>query len=1190
MRIRELHQRAFGHFTDDELKLIADDDEAGVPGLHVIYGANEAGKTTTLHAIRYGLYGIPDLRLDPRTYDFLHRKPDLRIAMVIDSAAGERLAFTQRKKQDNACFDITDTRPAPELKHKVEQLLGGIDRNLFTHKYGIDHVTLRAGGAGLAGDDNDVGESLFAAATGIVGVRATLGALTEQIDELLKSTGRAGRIHNAVKRYGDARSAVDRARTAGRSWVPKQKKIEQAQASLSVASIELAKAVADHERATQISAAIEHVVRRGLLLEKIDELGVVIEAWSADLEEQRKSLGATISTAETALRAATSELGAQMSKHAQLEAAVDEAVLAASDRAGHLGERIAEYRSARGDRSRLAGAVERAEESVLGACLAIRTGADPERARDLIPPLPAREAASALLGKHADLDREARAAAETLRECESALRALDSEQPAEAPALPDGLGVLRTAVNRVDTVVDTSRLAELDQRLQLSAKQLNDAAEALPRCTHSAEALLVLPVPLEQTLNEFDERLRAAEGRVDQVKAALAGPRESLETIEVEIVARADGGELPTLEELAELRGCRDRLWRRIRAAWTGTRAAENADAVEVGEEESIATAFEDVLGSADTYADRLVRVAEAAGANAALEQNRASVTAEIARHRAELASAQGELEEVESEWRALWAEIDVEPGSVAEMRGWLDGLRGVRKMAQASEADSVDSRALRARVERARTDLSAALSAAGRPPASDKISVEILQTSATEMLDAADRSRDRADKRDARRRDLEANREKARTRASAAAEALDAWGRQWDEAAPTIGLDAAALPDAGRAMLEAISALDEALGTLATARSAHEANDLLVTAFEQEVEELASSIGGGLTADLGGEPADQVMRTIARATADCAKAAEALAAIAPQIEALRGQERQHQDAITSATDGLERLAASTGLASVEELDAAALRWAQREDLRMQVATVERTIVEITKMRPDEVVSYLGDTPPEQLSVLITGCETAVEEASATRDELSETLGGLQRELGELTGAAQAEPHLAEMDDARAEIEQLATQYVPLKLQHELLSTYLREKAIEHMGPAMKRASALFSELTCGAYAGVTQDVDEANREVLQVVAPNGKPNKDRTGLSTGTCDQLYLALRVASIYQHLDVADNEPIPFVVDDILTTFDDERSAATMRVLAELATRTQVLFFTHHKHLVELARAEVPGEVLRVHTLG
>ena len=63
------------------------------------------------------------------------------------------------------------------------------------------------------------------------------------------------------------------------------------------------------------------------------------------------------------------------------------------------------------------------------------------------------------------------------------------------------------------------------------------------------------------------------------------------------------------------------------------------------------------------------------------------------------------------------------------------------------------------------------------------------------------------------------------------------------------------------------------------------------------------------------------------------------------------------------------------------------------------------------------------------------------------------------------------------------------------------------------------------------------------------------------------------LALRLASLEQYLEK--NEPLPFIVDDILLRFDDDRALATLKVLADLSRKTQVLFFTHHRHLVELA---------------
>jgi len=42
----------------------------------------------------------------------------------------------------------------------------------------------------------------------------------------------------------------------------------------------------------------------------------------------------------------------------------------------------------------------------------------------------------------------------------------------------------------------------------------------------------------------------------------------------------------------------------------------------------------------------------------------------------------------------------------------------------------------------------------------------------------------------------------------------------------------------------------------------------------------------------------------------------------------------------------------------------------------------------------------------------------------------------------------------------------------------------------------------------------------------------------------------------------------------IFDDILINSDDARASAALEVLGGLATRTQVLFFTHRRHLAEL----------------
>ena len=97
---------------------------------------------------------------------------------------------------------------------------------------------------------------------------------------------------------------------------------------------------------------------------------------------------------------------------------------------------------------------------------------------------------------------------------------------------------------------------------------------------------------------------------------------------------------------------------------------------------------------------------------------------------------------------------------------------------------------------------------------------------------------------------------------------------------------------------------------------------------------------------------------------------------------------------------------------------------------------------------------------------------------------------------------------------------------------------------------------------------------------------PDGS-NVHVEGMSEGTRDQLYLALRLAALDRHLE--EHEPMPLILDDLLSTFDDERAKAILPQLAQLAKRTQSLLFTHHAHLIELARETLGNEGFKLHRL-
>ena len=82
MRIQRLHLAAFGPFTD--LPLDFGDAAAEGGDLHVVYGSNEAGKSTTLRALIALLFGVDRTTSD----NYLHDNPDIADVLYAHERSG----------------------------------------------------------------------------------------------------------------------------------------------------------------------------------------------------------------------------------------------------------------------------------------------------------------------------------------------------------------------------------------------------------------------------------------------------------------------------------------------------------------------------------------------------------------------------------------------------------------------------------------------------------------------------------------------------------------------------------------------------------------------------------------------------------------------------------------------------------------------------------------------------------------------------------------------------------------------------------------------------------------------------------------------------------------------------------------------------------------------------------------------
>ena len=182
------------------------------------------------------------------------------------------------------------------------------------------------------------------------------------------------------------------------------------------------------------------------------------------------------------------------------------------------------------------------------------------------------------------------------------------------------------------------------------------------------------------------------------------------------------------------------------------------------------------------------------------------------------------------------------------------------------------------------------------------------------------------------------------------------------------------------------------------------------------------------------------------------------------------------------------------------------------------------------------------------------------------------------REFNTIDGSDAAAQAQQEAEELIARIAGHARIYARTRLAEVIVSRVVQAYRERHQGPVLRRAGEIFAKITLGSFRGLVTDYEDDAQVLL-----GQRPDATRVGvagMSQGTRDQLFLSLRIAAIEEHLK--QREAIPLVIDDLLVQFDDARASATLPVLAGLSRQTQVLFFTHHEHLCELAASALqPG---------
>lgn len=179
-------------------------------------------------------------------------------------------------------------------------------------------------------------------------------------------------------------------------------------------------------------------------------------------------------------------------------------------------------------------------------------------------------------------------------------------------------------------------------------------------------------------------------------------------------------------------------------------------------------------------------------------------------------------------------------------------------------------------------------------------------------------------------------------------------------------------------------------------------------------------------------------------------------------------------------------------------------------------------------------------------------------------DDTDGTCARLQQQIAQIQGRLAA---IGQPDDLERQLRSMQEQLAQLQGEYDALAMALGSLRTANVAlqnrfsPELgRRAAEIFADMTGSDWSSILLD-----REFHLSAETDSDPTRRNVQLlSTGTADQLYLAVRLAICEMILPPEQNPPL--ILDDALLTFDDMRLGKTLDYLTRLGEKRQILLFT------------------------
>jgi uncharacterized protein YhaN len=765
MRIQRLDLLRYGRFTDTQLVLPTSDSD-----IHIVFGPNEAGKSTALSAIEDLLFGIPG----NSRYNFLHDYGSMRVGAVLEN--GGKTWEVRRRKGNTDTLLTAEEVPVTGGTGALVPFLAGADQAFFTRMFSLDHERLRKGGREILDAKDEVGQMLFSAGAGLSGLRDRLKALAAEADGLWASRKAAHRkYYQALDRLDAAEKALREHTVTATKWQEVKRAYDDAQEAYNGLEKQNEDISREQHKLSRIRRVYRDIQKITALDEEIKALGQVIplpeDAASTLDAAEREQLGAT-----TRVETLNEQLETDQEQRKALEC--NEELLIREDDIREFHKRRIEVQKEKTDLPHCLAELASAEENLRRLAEELDWKADD--VETLLKRIPLRTKVTVLRtllssrGERASDVTNARVAVDEL-----------AGQIADVQQELDGMGA-PVDVSKLAAVVKATRESgDIASRIRNAETESLEAKAAIDRRLKSLkprigdeQALASTLVPTRDMIqNHRDDRrnayqrMQASRERIRTAEQELARHRKAHERL-----AHDEDAIAP--KEVVDARELRDSGWSLIRRRFVeGVPVPDDEILAFAGAEADLTGTYETAVTAADTLADRRFDNAQTAAQIALIARQIAEQQELLEGLRQEQGVFAEEIRTLESAWKGMWAGASFEPLAPDLMLEWFTSRNEILEAIGRREAADRQLEALREEEAKTTARILAELAAVtGKPSALDGQPLRIVMEAATAVQSQHEMDAANSRQAEERLRKMKAD----AVRKAAASEAADAAWRGW--------------------------------------------------------------------------------------------------------------------------------------------------------------------------------------------------------------------------------------------------------------------------------------------------------------------------------------------------------------------------------------------------------------------------